>query len=85
MHSELAGHDRERRALLVPCCGEGNRLIGHLEDHPPSSDTGLVEVVDHRRWVHSVSAGEHVDRATLSVPVDQLVDLRSGEPGLDRV
>ena len=44
----------------------------------------MVEVVDHGGPVDLVPTGESVDRRTLSVPVDQLVDLCLGQPSLDR-
>ena len=46
---------------------------------------GPVEVVDHRRSVQVICAGECVDRDTVSVELDELFDLRSGEPALHRV
>ena len=85
MHAELAGHDCERRAPLMPCSRQGNRFVGQFSDHAPSPDTGMVEVVDDRRSVQLISAGERVDRRTLSAMVDQLFDFNSGEPSLHRV
>lgn len=85
MYPELPAHDGQRCALLVPFCGPGNGFVSHLPDHAPSRDAGLVEVVDHRRSVQLISAGKRVDRGTLSVVVDQLCDLCSGQSSLDRV
>ena len=85
MHPELAGHDRERRSLLVPCGREGNRFVGHLADDAPSGDAGTVEVVDDGGLVNFVETGESVDRRASSVVVDQLCDLCSGRPSLHRV
>ena len=77
MHSELSGHEGERRALLVPRRGEGNRLVGHLADHRPSSDTSLVELVDDRRPVDLVPARKCIDRRAVSIEADQCIDLGS--------
>ncbi len=55
MHPELVCHDRERRALVVAGGCHGDRLVGHLADHPLTGDTGPVEVVDHRRSVQLIS------------------------------
>jgi hypothetical protein len=85
MHPELAGHDCERCALLVPCRGQGNRLVRHLADHASSGDVCTVEVVDDGGPVDLVETGESVDRHTSSVVVDQLCDLCSGQPSLHRV
>jgi len=85
VHPELAGHGRERRSVLVPGRGRGNRLVGHLADHPPSNDAGLVEVVDDGGPVDFVATGESVDRTTFVVEVDQLFDLCSAQPSLHRV
>ena len=85
VHSELARHDCERRAPLVPHCGLGNRLVGHLADHAPSRDAGLVEVVDDGGPVDLVAAGKSVDRDTLSIQADELFDLGSRQPALHRV
>ena len=71
MHFELAGHDRERRALFVPRRGKGNGLVVHLADHSPSRDAGPVEVVDDGGPMNLVPTGETVDRRTLSVELDQ--------------
>ena len=85
MYAELAGHDRERRALLIPCGRHGNRFVVHLADHAPSGDAGLVEVADDGGPVNFVEMGESVDRRTSSVVVDQLVIFGSGESTLHRV
>ena len=85
MHPELARYEREGRALFVPCRGQGNRRIGHLADDAPSCDSGPVEVVDDGGSVDFVTPGESVDGGTPSVQVDQLCDLRAGQPSLDRV
>ena len=85
MHSELACHDRERRALRVACGGQGDRFVGHLAGHAPSGNTGSVEVVDDRGPVDFVATGEPVDRGTLSVELAQLFDLGLGQPALHRV
>ena len=85
MYSERVGHDRERCSLPVLCGRHGNRLVGHLADHAPPRDAGLVEVVDDRGPVDAVPTGESIDRGTLAVPVDQLFDLALGEPALHRV
>ena len=85
MYTELSCHDSERHAFLVPRCGQGDGLVGHFADHAPSSDAGLVEMVDHRGPVHLVPAGEFVDGSTLAVPMDQLFDLGSRQPPLHRV
>ena len=85
MHAELARHECERRALSVPCRGEGDRLVGHLADHAPTSDAGLVEVVDHRRSVQLISAGEPVNRRAFSVEADQCIDVGRLQSSLDRV
>ena len=75
MHSELARHDRERHALLVPCRGEGNRFVGHLADDPPSSDPGPVEVVDDRGPMDLVADGRvasiesRLDRGSISASI----------------
>lgn len=85
VHPELARHERERRALVVPCRGPGDGLIGHLADHAPSSNAGPVEVVEDGGPVDVVPTGECADRGTLSVQRDELFDLRCPEPALDRV
>ena len=85
MHAELSRHERERRALFVPCGRHGNRFVGHLADDAPSRDAGSVEVVDDGGPVNFVETGESVDRRTSSVVVDQLCDLGSGQPSLHRV
>lgn len=64
VHPELARHECKRRALLVPGCGQGNRLVGHLADHAPASDAGPVEVVDDRGPVDAVPTRESIDRGT---------------------
>ncbi len=61
VNSELDGHDREWRALLVLCRGQGNRLVVHLADDAPPRDAGLVEALNDGGPVHLVSAGERVD------------------------
>jgi len=71
VHAELACHDRERRALFIPCGGEGNRNVGHRADDASSGDAHLVEVVDDGGPVDAVSTRESVDRGTLAVVVDQ--------------
>ena len=85
MHSELAGHDRERCALLVAGRGEGDRFVGHLANDAPSGDAGLVEVVDDRCSMYSVQAGERVDRRAVSIEADQSIDLGRRQSSLDRV
>ena len=85
MYAELARHDRERRALLVPRGRQGNGLVGHLADHPPSSDTGLVEVMDHRRPMNSVPTGGCFDRRAVSIELDECIDLARRQPSLHRV
>ena len=75
MYSEFSRHERERRALLVPCGCQGNRLVGHLADYPPTSDTGLVELVDHCCSVHLVSAGGRVDRRAVLIEADECIDV----------
>ncbi len=75
MDPELAGHDRERRALLVPRGRKSNGFVGHLADHRPSRDPGLVEVVDDGRSMHSVSARERVDRRAVSIEPNQCIDV----------
>jgi hypothetical protein len=85
VYSEPAGHDREGRALFVPCRREGNRRVVHLADHPPSSDAGTVEVEDDRRSMNSVLAGERVDRRAVSIEPDQRLDLGRRQSLLHRV
>ena len=85
VHPELACHDRERRAFRVACRGPRHGLVGHLADHAPSGDAGSVEVVDDGGPVDLVPTGEPVYRDTVSVLVDQLLDLGSRQPPLHRV
>ena len=85
MHPELARHDRERRAFLVPCRREGDRFVGHLANYPPTSDARVVEMVDHRRSVNLISAGEHVDRIAISIETDECIDVGRRQSSLDRV
>ena len=85
MDAELVGHDHERSALRVACRGQGNRLVGQLPDHPPTGDTGPVEVVDHRRSVQLISAGESVNRRAFLVEADQCIDVGRRQSSLDRV
>ena len=85
MYTELSCHDSERHAFLVPRCGQGHGLVGHFADHAPSSDAGSVEMLDDSGPVDAVPTGEIVDRCTLAVPVDQLVDRGSRQPALHRV
>lgn len=71
MHAELAGHDREGRALLVPCRGQGDRLVGHLAYDAPTGDTGLVEVVDDGGPVDFIETGESLSaHGVLDVALD---------------
>lgn len=85
VHPELAGHERERCALVVPCRGPRHGLVCHLADHAPPSNAGAVKVVDDGGPVDVVLKGEPVDRGTLSVSLDQLFDLPCREPTLHRV
>ena len=75
MHAELAGHDREGRALLVPRRRQDYRLVGHLADHAPSRDAGSVEVVDDGGPVDLVPTGERVDRRAVPIEADECIDL----------
>lgn len=85
VHAELARNQSERRALLVPCRGQGYRLISHFADHAPSVNAGPVKVVDDGGPVDFVPTSECVDRGTLWVQVDQLFDLCCRQPSLNRV
>ena len=85
MYSELVRHDSQRRTLLVACRGVGDRLVGHLVDHAPSGDAGLVEVVDDGGPVDLVPTGESIDRSALAIQLGQPVDLAFGQPSLHRV
>jgi hypothetical protein len=85
VHPELVCHDRERRALLVPFCREGNRLVGHLADHAPSRDAGAVEVVDDGGAVYLVAACECVDRRAVLIEADECIDLARRQASLHRV
>jgi hypothetical protein len=85
VHPEVACHLGERRALLVWCGGQSDGLIAHLAHHRPSSDVGLVEVVHDGGPVDLVPPGERVDRSTVSIRVEQPLDLLHGQPSLHRV
>ena len=57
MDPELAGHDRERRALLVPRGRKSNGFVGHLADHrrraPPAWSRLWMTVVRCTRYLRA--------------------------------
>lgn len=87
VHAELLCHERERCAFLVACRSSGNRVVSHLADYLPPSNACSTKVAnaDDRRSVHLVPKSERIDRLTLAVAVDQLVDLNLRQSVLDRV
>jgi hypothetical protein len=85
VHAELLRDRGERSALSVACRGPGNRVIGHLADQTPPCDARSIKVGDHRRSVHLALTSEPIDRRTLAVATDQLIDLTVCKPPLDRV
>ena len=85
VYSELVGHDRDRRALLVSCRCEGDRFVGHLAGHAPSCDAGAVEVVDDGGAVYLMAARECVDRRAVLIEADQCIDLVRRQSSLHRV
>jgi hypothetical protein len=65
VHAELARNQSERRGLLVPCRGQGYRLIGHLVDHAPSGNGPVEVVMTVVLWPELGADGASFHRATM--------------------
>ena len=85
MHSELAGHERERCALVVPSRSPGNRTISHLADGTPPYDARSIQVGDDRGPIQLVLTSTGINRLTVAVETAQIADLGSRLLPLDRV
>ena len=85
VHTELLGYRSERCALSVTRRRPGNRVIRQLTDDSPPCNANSVQLADDRRPVHLVLASEPIDRRTLAVTADQVLDLDIRQPALNGV